>query len=316
MNNNFYTNLVPLRAVKMDNGIKAKQKTYLMREINSQPSAYLQDKPVIEGNFWSQLSHFFVQPAVFVSLLVLALTAYGAVGVVASEKTKPGDSLYIAKIVSEKTQLALTFNGNKRTQLNLEFAGNRAREIKMVLDQSQSAAEERDKKVSDLTQAAKKEINQVRGRIKPVTPIIANRNKIASSSDDFGAVADADIIENENETVFSANSGRSASGIQVYEFRQNLDIIAILDETDELFDKEDYDGVLENIKTAGKMIEAGDVETDNKDDVVKNESELFATTTPNVIEIDEAVENIIDEDVDVIDDSVNNNASSTPSNPL
>ena len=35
MNNNFYTNLVPLRAVKMDNGIKAKQKTYWDKRLKS-----------------------------------------------------------------------------------------------------------------------------------------------------------------------------------------------------------------------------------------------------------------------------------------
>ena len=50
-----------------------------------------------------------------------------------AEKTKPGDSLYIAKIVSEKTQYALTFDDKSKAQLGLQFATNRVEEMNKVL---------------------------------------------------------------------------------------------------------------------------------------------------------------------------------------
>src|SRR3989338_7524674 len=67
------------------------------------------------------------------SILILVV---GIGGVYASKNSKPGDSLYIAKIISEKAKFAITFDEEDKAKLGVEFAVNRAREMKLVLDEA------------------------------------------------------------------------------------------------------------------------------------------------------------------------------------
>lgn len=99
----------------------------------------------------------------FLASVLILVTGIG--GVYVSKNSKPGDSLYIAKIISEKAQLAITFNEKEKAKLGLEFATNRAKEITQVLQESKESEKKKDEKVEQLSQNFKKEISQVRNRL-------------------------------------------------------------------------------------------------------------------------------------------------------
>ena len=91
------------------------------------------------------------QPVGIVLLIAAIVFGSGIVSLRAARNTKPGDSLYIAKIINEKAQLAITFNEKEKVKLGIEFAGNRAKEITQVLAESESIIQEKEVKVEKLT---------------------------------------------------------------------------------------------------------------------------------------------------------------------
>ncbi|MDP2736814.1 MAG: DUF5667 domain-containing protein, partial [bacterium] len=141
------------------------------------------------------------RPVWVASLASILILVIGIGGVYASKNSKPGDSLYIAKIISEKAQFAITFNEKDKAKLGLEFATNRAKEITQILGESKESEEKKGEKVEQLTQNFKKEINQVKDRL---ITIKATENK-----------------DNQNQAeeleVFGANLGKTDQGMEVAE---------------------------------------------------------------------------------------------------
>jgi len=94
----------------------------------------------------------FIKPVWAMSLICVLILVIGVGGVYESKNSKPGDSLYIAKIISEQAQLAMTFNDKDKARLGLEFATNRAKEITQVLEESKEPAAQKSETVAKLSQ--------------------------------------------------------------------------------------------------------------------------------------------------------------------
>lgn len=106
-----------------------------------------------------------VKPVWATSLASVLILIIGLGGVYASKNSKPGDSLYIAKIISEKAQFAMAFNEKDKAKLGLEFAANRAKEMIQVLQDTGQTATINNDKLEKLSQNFKKEISQVKTRL-------------------------------------------------------------------------------------------------------------------------------------------------------
>jgi hypothetical protein len=104
------------------------------------------------------------RPMALAMIIVLAVFGGSAMSLRAANQTKPGDPLYIAKIISEKTQFALTFDNTKKAKLNLTFAANRATELK-ELEQNKSGKPEHDAQVLELTSEINTELAEAKTRI-------------------------------------------------------------------------------------------------------------------------------------------------------
>lgn len=163
-----------------------------------------------------------------VAVFIFAFLASGSIfGLRASENSLPGDSLYIAKIVSEKTQQAFTFDDKDKAILSLEFAGKRAKEIDQVLagvDVSKKNSEQVEKLVSDF----KKEIGQAKIRLEKISKakeqekIDDQQNANTNKSAEVAATAETDDVKNNTESeneevvgVFTANNEKDGQGIEV-----------------------------------------------------------------------------------------------------
>jgi hypothetical protein len=167
-----------------------------------------------------------VQPVGFMVVAAFVMLTGGFVSLRAAQDTKPGDSLYLAKIVGEKTQLALTFDEKKRTQLSLDFAVKRAEEIeKVMMTESDEVA--KDEKVGQLVGDFRREIDLARTRIAKMSelsgqPVKTEADKTGKEIGDLATSAPAEVVKAGEDPVspaetmvFSAGSAREKDGISV-----------------------------------------------------------------------------------------------------
>lgn len=181
-----------------------------------------------------------------VSALILAI---GIGGVYFSKNSKPGDSLYIAKIISEQAQQAITFNEKDKAKLGLEFAANRAKEITQVLEESKESADKKGEKVEQLSQNFKKEISQVKTRLTTIK------------------AAESQNKKTEEPEVFGANLGKSNERMELAEPAKPTAVAPVqpapaatttkenlIEEADKMFDKKNYDGTINKIKELKQII--------------------------------------------------------------
>ncbi|MCG2698381.1 DUF5667 domain-containing protein [Candidatus Parcubacteria bacterium] len=207
-----------------------------------------------------------LQPVLAVVLIVLIVASGGVISLNAARDTNPGDSLYIAKIISEKAQLAITFNDKGKAKLGVEFASNRALEITRVIAESEKNKE---KQVEKLTKDFKKEISAVKARL---VKIDSAKDNSAKENKEAAETQDDDL------QVFSANLEKSDQGMEIYDSAGNLlsaeeesaavedSVVAgpsnlddILTEAEKLFDEQDYSGTLNKLSEANDMMDQADV---------------------------------------------------------
>ena len=156
------------------------------------------------------------QPAMAAFLIVMVIMGGGIMSIKAAKNSVPGQALYIAKIINEKTQQAITFDQEKKARLGLTFAHNRAKELKEVLAQEDEQAENAER-AQQLVVNFRKELAIAKERIvkinerAPKTIAEEPLNEVdANLSTDEIAVLDI-----EDGQMFSANLGKEENGIQI-----------------------------------------------------------------------------------------------------
>ncbi|NIA18424.1 MAG: hypothetical protein GWO79_00930, partial [Actinobacteria bacterium] len=286
-----------LKNIKPDNNWKQESRDVLLSQISAGDYA---GEEIVKLNFSYYFRNFFHQPALVVSAILLIVLGGGIFSVGASRDAKPGDSLYIAKIISEKAQLAITFNEKNKAKLGIEFAGNRAKEIAQVLAGEGNG--DKDVKVEKLAHNFKKEISAAKTRLKNIK-VIQNDNNV-ESGDEAGQ---EEVQEQESDTeVFSANLGKDDKGVQIYDpsagndnpemdasaatddstdaapedsiTDDSNDVEQALGEAEELFAQEDYDGASDKLNEVNAIIDESNSGADKQGD--------SATTTEEVKVLD------------------------------
>ncbi len=216
-----------LKKIKPDSQWQKDNREVLLRQVfgpsvNNNVAGFNWFK-VIAQKLPGQVVKSISQPTMAVILILVFMFGGGVLSIKAARDTKPGDSFYIAKIFSEKTQLALTFNEKNKVLLGLEFAGNRAQEITQVLAESDNQSE-KEEKVEKLVSNFRKEIRAARARLEKISPR-TQAPKIAldkaTTGEDENLVEDE--TEEENKHVFSANLGKEDNGIQISEQEPKTD---------------------------------------------------------------------------------------------
>jgi hypothetical protein len=150
------------------------------------------------------------QPAWVAILIFLFLVGGGATSVKMAERTKPGDPLYIAKLISERTQLALTFNDTSKARLGLQFASNRADEINQILAEQTTAGNNQN--VASLLNNLKSQISDVRSSIAKISPTATPTNNVTGNkaSGNNGQMVISADLKKENKGI-ELNDGSTAT---------------------------------------------------------------------------------------------------------
>ncbi|MDD4271556.1 MAG: DUF5667 domain-containing protein [Patescibacteria group bacterium] len=216
------------------------------------------------------------KPVWVTSLASVLILVIGIGGVYASKNSKPGDSLYIAKIISEKAQLAITFDEKDKAKLGLEFASNRAKEITQVLGESKEPEEKKVEKVEQLSQNFKKEINQVKSRL---TAIGQNKDE---DSEIFGANIGKndqrmELAEPAKPTVKEEISSENQTKQIATTTKENLDSPnKALAEAEKMFDEKNINGAIDKLEEVKQIM---DQEAKNSESgQVKGASETATST--------------------------------------
>ena len=144
-----------LKTIKPDDNFKKNCRDILYAQISAGTAENKSESNL--KTIWDSLmpGKIFLQmakPVWITSLASILILVIGVGGVYASKNSKPGDSLYIAKIISEKAQFVMTFNEKDKAKLGLEFATNRAKEITQVLEESKEPEDSKGKTVEKLKQ--------------------------------------------------------------------------------------------------------------------------------------------------------------------
>jgi len=190
-----------LKNIKPDNAWKKEYREILFSQISAgrselAPKSNL--RIVWESILPREIFVNFAKPVWLASLASVLILVVGLGGVYASKNSKPGDSLYIAKIISEKAQFAMTFDEKNKAKLGVEFATNRAKEMIQVLEDKGQTATVNNDKLEKLSQNFKKEISQVK-----------NRLSIIKATEDQAKEAEVEV--------FGANLGRNDQRMEISE---------------------------------------------------------------------------------------------------
>ncbi len=244
---------------------------------------------------------------VWVTIMLVAIFTSGSVAsIYASRDAKPGDSLYLAKLVSEKAKLAITFSEKSKAKLNLEYASNRAQEMAQIVNQVKTA-EQDSGQVEQLTKSFKNEITEVKNRLSKINTGEINQGKSGTINNKVAeSKTAAPATERPEQKVFGANLEKDnqrmeisvpkedetkttdqASGTPVIERTKataasTTDITAIntnpdkmLEEAEKLFDEKNYNGTIDKLQEVNDIIDK--TNSDNSGQV-KGESETATST--------------------------------------
>lgn len=232
--------LKTLSQVKPEADWQSSQRQVLLQQVfNGQPEQAL----AWTAKFNLVMNRVF-QPAV-IAVVIFVFLASGSLAGWYSGQAQPGDSLYVAKKLREKTEMTVTFSATAKTKLNLKFASERAKELAALLADSNTDTEQKQAQVANLQDNFRKELNQAKERWQ----------KINEPNGD-----DNNNLE-ENVEFYTAGSNKSNQGLDIAlpndqpTSDKSQASWQALDEVQAMMDAENYTGAAEKLAEIEKNID-------------------------------------------------------------
>ncbi|MFA5000230.1 MAG: hypothetical protein WC545_02630 [Patescibacteria group bacterium] len=202
-NNELISKLNNLKNVNPGASWKKSNRDLLLAQISNSGAEELSTWKIFVINFESVLKAA-VRPVSALGVFVLLLLG-GASSYQIFAQAKPNDSLYIARVISEKVKLNTVVNTQERDKLAARFASNHARDISAILANPEFNNEENQDQVAKLSESFNKEVDTVKDRINRISRADA---PVASETEE----------EKEGEAeIIIADSFKDDSGIQLAE---------------------------------------------------------------------------------------------------
>ncbi len=154
----------------------------------------------------SSLAKAASRPAYALGAFVLILITGSIFSHQAFSSAKPNDSLYIARVISEKAKLNTMFNADERNKLAVQFATRQAQDISTVLADPSFNTEANQDAVAKLNNSFNEEIVSVKNHIS----YLSSKKKSENNQIDANTNVKLDLV-----TI--ADSGKDDSGVQLFE---------------------------------------------------------------------------------------------------
>jgi len=217
--------LQSLKAVKPDASWKQETRDVLLAQISNTAAKEVKINIFETAAYNFKNAFSFLPNAAWAAICLVIILTGGSFGVLAAKNSKPGDTFYVAKILKEKIQLAMTFNQTDKAKLDMKLASIHAMEITEVLSSPDFNAAANPKKAEQLAQNFQQEINTVKENYSVINniqqknspvPAIVNTSSLAANSDD-AKVGIGNLQKATDSSVYAVDSGKDNKGIQVYD---------------------------------------------------------------------------------------------------
>ncbi len=157
-------NLKKLQTVSPDKEWQKNAKNIFMSQINNSGAKSLSYNDNFVILLKSLFSLSFKPVAMTIGFFMLVITT-SVFAHQAFENSKPEDSLYIARIISERAKLSTVLDSKSRERLATMFAASHAEEISFMLADPNFDLAANEKKVAKLSNSFDKEISSVRSSV-------------------------------------------------------------------------------------------------------------------------------------------------------
>ena len=246
--------------------------------------------------FWINfkcLAQTSARPVFALGVFLLVLVTSSIFGHQLFSEAKPNDSLYIARVISEKARLNTVLDSQERDKMAAKFATNHAKDINRVLADPNFNNEANQDRVARLNENFNKEVEIARTKIERIAsrqmqadkPSVAN-DKATTTGEQIAGLATSTVIDNEavvsiatDLELIDDNGIEVAKTIEAAEVTMETEVnpapvitaeikattttstvvtnpnpIRSLEEVKELFEKRDYENVNEKLKEISELI--------------------------------------------------------------
>jgi len=272
-NHDLITKLNSLKKVSPDAEWLKSNRELLLSQVSNSGATDLSVWKVFIINLQS-LAKAASQPVIALGIFIFALVSAGVFSHQIFAQTKPNDSLYIARIISEKMRLNTVFNSQERDKLAVQFASEHAQDITEVLSNPEFNTEANSVEVAKLNDSFNKEVDTVKSRMSRLAPAVSEQPEAKTEID-----ADVVIADNSKDTQViqylpGSNSGSVSSSTltgavalnepvatssditatSTPEIPETVNTDKMLDEAKDLFNKKDYNSALNKLKEVEEII--------------------------------------------------------------
>jgi hypothetical protein len=218
MKKHLLSQLHNLKDIEPDKQWKAESQEFLRAHISDGVKNGVFSKLMVWVKDFAKVSS---QPAFALAAFVLILITGVAFFNPVLSDAKPNNSLYIARIISEKAQLNMTFNKENRDKLSAQFATNHAKDITSLMNDPEFHKEEgSEDKIANLSDDFNNEINSARKSINNINE--RERNSYTNNSDnkdnEVGSLldnSDSNSEDVEDGLIFSAETKKDDNGLEI-----------------------------------------------------------------------------------------------------
>ena len=230
-----------LQHVKPDDSWKTSHREILLAQVqNTSGDFHLSTL----GNFWMLTRNVFASVPQFAWASV-AIVLFLATGIFFGDRLPvgPNNSLYIARVISERAKLSTMSDGAAKSRLTVQYSSGHARDIASALSDVNNTSNQEE--VAKLNDTFKTEIAKVKENLPEPT----------NNNDAVVTIADSEVATT-GLTVYTPESAKPeavvvASSTPVAEAK---DAKVILDEAEELFNAKDYAGALDKLNEANQVL--------------------------------------------------------------
>lgn len=167
--------LKSLKNITLDCSVRDKNKDVLLSQISN--TFIKTDKPVANYLFnFKNVFSVMSQPILVVAGVFVFLIGSLTLGSGLYANSKPNDSLYIARVISEKARLNTTFSQSQRDALAVKFASDHAKDIATILMDPEFNSAENQIQIEKLNNSFQNEISKVKTRIEKTDILIDGTN--------------------------------------------------------------------------------------------------------------------------------------------
>lgn len=266
-NSELISKLNSLKSVRPDKEWLESNRELLLSQVSNSGAEELTGWRLVVINFSSALKSV-AQPVYALGAFVLMLLAGSLFSGRLLAGTKPNDSLYIARILSEKVKVNTTFGSEARNKMEMKFASEHAQDISAILADPSFNNEANQDQVAKLNESFNEEVSVVKEGLSrlvaPIAPVAKNDDVvIADSSKDqqgiqmseqpaeaVASIASASALTVMPEVATSTVEAETEASSTV----ETVEAAKIIDEAQQLFNSKDYGKASDKLKEVNEII--------------------------------------------------------------